>query len=135
MTTPSPPAESRDDLTQAVHALLEEVKGLRGQLSLYAPRDEVRREGRSRAWRFLAFAVAIVIVAQAMTMTTISYCFLDANNRHKPLCDAMPGYAQSVDQNEIRLGRFEKVLGAIESNGKRIDDIERRLDALEKRSK
>lgn len=131
--------EERDDLLEAVRTLTDEVRGIQGRLDrLYAPRAEVTREGRRRAWRFLAVAVVIVLVSQGMTMLTISYCFLNPSSQNSKFCGIMPGYGQAVQQSSERLSRFEKILDGVEEtnsnvqqNDKRLDDIERRLDALE----
>lgn len=127
----SPPLENRDELIAAVRSLITEVQGLSKKLSLYAPREEVTRESRKRAWRFFSLAVVIVLVSQMLTTTMISYCFLDANNTHKIACNIIPGYGEAVEQNEVRLGRFERLLTGIESTGDRLDKIEERLDKLE----
>lgn len=133
------PAEEQDALLEAVRILTAEVRGIQSRLDhVYAPRDEVRREGKRRAWRFLAVAVVIVLVSQGMTMLTISYCFLNPSSQNSKFCGIMPGYGSAVQQGNERLSRFEKVLDGIEStnnnvqkNDKRLDDIERRLNALE----
>jgi polyhydroxyalkanoate synthesis regulator phasin len=50
----------------------------------------------------------------------------------------MPGYSQAIDQNSIRLARFEALLDGIEAtqknvktNDAQIDDLNRRLKVLE----
>jgi len=127
----STPLESRDELIAAVRSLIKEVQGLSEKLSLYAPREEVSRESKMRAWRFFSLAVAIIIASQMLTTTMISYCFLDANNTHKVACNAIPGYGEAVEQNEVRLGRFESLLTGVERTSDRLDRIEERLDKLE----
>jgi hypothetical protein len=132
-------SEERDELLAAVRGLTEEVRGIHERLdTIYAPRAEVTREGRRRAWRFLALAIVIILISQMMTMTTISYCFLSANVHGGPFCSAMPGYSQAIDQNSIRLARFEALLDGIEAtqknvkaNDAQIDDLNRRLKVLE----
>lgn len=142
MTDPQQSVEDRDDLLEAVRTLTEEVRGLSERLeTLYAPREEINREGRRRAWRFLGISIVIILISQFLTMTTISYCFLNANGHGGAACSAMPGYAQAIQQSDIRLQRFEALLDGIEatqqnvkSNDKDIADINRRLEALEKKN-
>lgn len=131
--------EEDGDLLDAVRALTKEVRGIQERLdTIYAPRDEVRREGRRRAWRFLALAVVVVLISQGLTMATISYCFLSPTNQTSHFCGLMPGYGKAVETSNARVGRFEKLLDGIEGtqrdvarNDKRLDEIERRLDKLE----
>lgn len=132
-------SEERDALLEAVRTLTEEVRGIQGRLdTIYAPRDEVTREGRRRAWRFLSISIIIVLISQLLTITTISYCFLNANGHGGSACSIMPGYSRAIEQNDIRLARFEALLDGIEAtqknvkgNDARIDDLDRRLKALE----
>jgi hypothetical protein len=135
------PEDSSTALLDAVLSLTKEVRGIQERLdTIYAPREEVAREGRRRAWRFLALAIVIIIVSQGMSMTTISYCFLNPNNQtgSSRVCSLMPGYGQALEQGNARLARFSQLLDGVEAtsarsedNKKRLDDIERRLDALE----
>lgn len=137
--TDQSPLDERDELLASVRDLIVEVRGIHERLdSVYAPREEVRRESRHRAWRFLAIAVVIILVSQGLSMLTISYCFLNPSSQNSKFCGLMPGYGTAVQQSNQRLGRFEKVLDGIEAtnanvqnNDKRLDDIERRLHALE----
>jgi uncharacterized protein involved in exopolysaccharide biosynthesis len=139
MTDPQQLPEQEDDLLEAVRGLTAEVRTLRDRLeTLYAPRAEVKREGQRRAWRFLGFAVAIVIVAQGLSMTTISYCFLSASNQTSHYCRLMPGYGRALDQSTERLDRFNRILDGLEgtatqaeANQRKLEDIDRRLKALE----
>lgn len=141
-TNPQVPVEEDNDLLEAVRGLTREVIGLRNRLdTLYAPREEVKRESRRRAWRFLGFAVVFILIAQMLTMSTISYCFLDSGRQSadSKFCSLMPGYDQAVSQGADRIARFESLLTGIEEtnqqakdNKKRLDDIERRLSKLEK---
>jgi hypothetical protein len=132
-------SEERDELLAAVRTLTEEVRGIHERLeTIYAPRAEVTREGRRRAWRFLGISVIIVLISQMLTITTISYCFLSANGHGGPACSIMPGYSRAIDQSDIRLSRFEAILDGIETtqsnvkgNDARIDDLDRRLKVLE----
>lgn len=127
------PLDSRDELVAAVRVLISEVQGLGKQLSLYAPREEVTRESRRRALRFLAIAVVVVMISQMITMTMISYCFLGAVPTQHVACSIMPGYGQALKQGQVRLDRFGTLLDATESNNRRVEDIDRRLEALEKK--
>lgn len=126
--------QERDALTAAVNDLIEEVRALNAKLANYPPRDEVRRDGRRRGWRFLGFAIAIILAAQLMTMTTISYCFLDASGeggRHGA-CDVLPGYSEAMQQNEIRLARFEMLLTTIEKNKAEIARLNAEVEQIKK---
>lgn len=129
--TSTSPSEEASELLGEVRRLIVQVQQVNSKLELYAPREEVVRDSKLRAWRFLAFAVAIILITQAMTMTTISYCFLDANGDARPFCSTMPGYSEAVQQNDVRLDRFERLLGGIENSQNQLDDIDRRLDQLE----
>jgi hypothetical protein len=136
----TPPLESRDELpletrdellVEAVNTLMAEVRKLNEQVSQFPKREEVRSESRTRAWRFLGFAVAIIMASQLLTMSLVSYCFLDANSTHKMACNAMPGYAEAMQQNNIRLGRFELLLTNIESNQQNLIDTQRDIIILQ----
>lgn len=126
------PLESRDvDLVGAVKELMAEVRKLNEQMKHFPRREEVQVDGRKRAWRFLAFAVTIILAAQLITMTLISYCFLDANSTHKMACSAMPGYVEAMEQNDIRLGRYGSLLDTIEKNQQRIMDNQKDIEAMQ----
>jgi predicted nucleic acid-binding Zn-ribbon protein len=138
MVEPQTPEEELE-LLEAVRGLTAEVRSLSDRLdNLSAARNEITRESRHRAWRFLAVAVVIILVSQGMTMATISYCFLSPTTQTSHFCGLMPGYGKAVETSNARLDRFEKLLDGIEGtqenvaqNDKRLDDIERRLDKLE----
>lgn len=120
-----------DDLVQAVRSLIEEVKLLNQKMALYAPREEVKRDSRQRAWRFFGFAVIVVVLAQMLSMSTISYCFLDANADRKPACGVMPGYNTALKEGEVRLARFELLVTTIDKNRLEIEELQARVDKLE----
>lgn len=120
----------RDDLTAAVHSLIVEVKQLNQKLASYAPRAEVQRDSRQRAWKFFGFAVAVIILAQILSMSTISYCFLDADANRRPACGIMPGYNEALDQGQIRLQRFELLVTTLEKNRLEIDKLNREIALL-----
>lgn len=136
----TPPLESRDELVAAVNSLMVEVRSLNERMTEFPRREEVRQESRSRAWRFLAFAVAIVLASQLITMTLVSYCFLDANSTNKMACAVMPGYSEAMEQNDIRLGRFDLLLRSIADNQEQLkknqEDIinmQKQIDKLQGR--
>jgi hypothetical protein len=138
MTDLKPP-EDKDELLGAVLTLVSEVRDLNEKLALYAPRTEVRSTLRSSAWRFFALAVVVILISQVLTMTTISYCFLNANSNARAACTVMPGYGEAVRQNNVRLSRFDLLLGGLErtnntaaQNDERLDKLEKRLEDLEK---
>ena len=127
-------SEERDALLDAVLSLTAEVRGIQERLdTIYAPRDEVTREGRRRAWRFLGLAVVIILVSQALTTTMVSTCFLSVTGHTPVACRIIPGYGKAMEQSNARLSRFETILDGIEGTNKRVDDIDRRLKALEAR--
>ncbi len=123
------------DLTEAVNALIVEVRGLNDRLAFYSPREEVRKDGRKRAWRFFASAMGAVLVAQALTMSTISYCFLDASATYHPACSIMPGYTESYEQNQIRLARFNLLLEQIDVNRQDIKRQDLEIEVLKQQQK
>lgn len=125
----------RDELTLAVQSLIMEVRQLNSKLALYAPREEVKTDSRRRAWRFLGFSVVIVLLAQMLSMTTISYCFLDANADRKPLCGVMPGYNEALAQGEVRLQRFELLVTTIEKNRVEIEKLNEEVADLQAEQK
>lgn len=127
----TPPLESRDELIAAVNSLMMEVKQLNIKMEDFPRREEVRKESRARAWRFLAFAVSIVLASQLITMTLVSYCFLDANSASKPTCNVMPGYHEAMEQNDIRLARFDLLLRTIESNQNSISATQLEIQSLQ----
>jgi hypothetical protein len=134
--------EDRDELLAAVQTLISEVKELNDKMALYAPREEVRKTFRTGAWRFLAGAVAIILISQMITTTMISYCFLNATGERRAACTFIPGYGQAVEQNDIRLNRFALLLDGLEQttqkakvNDARLDQLESRLAELEKGAK
>lgn len=131
----TPPLESRDELVDAVNSLLLEVKQLNVRMGDFPKREEVRHESRTRAWRFLAFAVAIVFASQLITMSLVSYCFLDANSSEKPACNVMPGYHEAMNQNNVRLGRFEMLLRTIESNQSSIIETQADIKVMQEEIK
>lgn len=133
--TSQQPLEESDELLAAVQSLLSEVRDLRKQLSRYAPREEVTRESRKRAWRFLSAALVCILISQGLTLMTISYCFLDASNSTKSVCKVIPGYGEALEQNAVRLERFGSMLDVVEDSHDRIDSIEERLARLERESK
>lgn len=120
-----------DDLVTAVRSLIEEVKLLNQKMALYAPREEVRRDSRQRAWRFFGFAVVVIVLAQLLSMSTISYCFLNTSSQNKPMCSVMPGYNAALRDGEVRLARFELLTTTIDRNRLQIAELQARVDKLE----
>ena len=139
MTDLKPP-ENRDELLGAVLTLVDEVKILNEKLALYAPRDEVKRNLRLGIFRALALGFVVLLLSQAMTMTTISACFLNATGNAPKACGMMPGYSSAIQQNNIRFERFSLLLEGLEGtnnkvdgNSSKLEDIDKRLRALEKK--
>lgn len=131
----TPPLESRDELVEAVNAFVAEVKKLNEKMAEFPRRDEVTREGRTRAWRFLGFAVAIVLASQLVTVSMVSYCFLDTDNSPKASCNIMPGYHDAVSEGDARLARFDALLVSIENNQRNILASQEDIKALQKEIK
>lgn len=131
-------ASERDKLLEAVNELAAEVRGLRSVLRKeYPKRGEMRRTVRTRVVNYFLVALMVLLVAQAMTMTTISHCFLNASaSNGAPIgCSAMPGYDQAVEQNQTRLGRFYELSNQIESNRLKVTELELEIEKLKKNNK
>lgn len=123
----------RDRLLEAVNNLTTEVRGLRTMLHReYPKRGEMRRIVRSRVFNYFLVAILVLLAAQAMTMTTISHCFLNASvSEGAPVgCSAMPGYDQAVNQNQTRLGRFYELSDQIERNRLKTAELELEIEKL-----
>lgn len=131
----TPPLESRDELVAAVNALRIEVKALNEKIQERPVRAEVSRDGRNRAWKFFGFAAVVILVSQMINMNLVSYCFLDANGASKPICNSIPGYGEAMRQNDIRLGRFEFVVGAIEENQRTLAETQETIRRLQEEIK
>ena len=100
----------------------------------YPKREEVQREGRERAIRYLALSVVILIVAQLMTISTISYCFLP-DKGYPRACRAIPGYGAAVDRGDQQLKVFTEITGQTTENRKKIDELQRQIDQLKNNGK
>lgn len=100
----------------------------------YPKRDEVARDGRERALRYLALSVVILLIAQIMTITTISYCFLPKNG-YPQTCRAIPGYGNAVDRGEKRVQILTEITGQATENRKKIDELQREIDQLKNNGK
>lgn len=122
--------QQRMDLTEAVNGLLKEVRQLNEKLALYAPREEVRSESRKRAFRFLGMALVIIVIAQLLTMMTISRCFLSISEDRSMYCSLMPGYNEAVAQGEVRIDQFEVLLSTIQQNQEDINRLEAEIKKL-----
>ena len=124
------------DLLQAVRELVQEVDALSKRLSKdYPSREEVRHEGRIRMFKSLAFGICIIIVANLLTLQTISYCFLAPSGTVHSECNFIPGYKSTVEVGNQRLARFELLLTQIEENQRAIIDLQTRLDKLERQER
>lgn len=128
----------QDRLLEAVTSLTNEVRGLSTMLGReYPKRTEMRRTLRNRGINYLLVVLLILLIAQAMTATTISHCFLNADvSQRAPFgCSAMPGYDQAVEQNQTRLSRFFELSNQIESNRLKITELELELEKLKQKNK
>lgn len=118
-------------LLTAVRELTGEVKALRKQLATeYPKRDEVRREGRERALRFLALSVVILLVSQCLTVTLISHCFLGDTTRVQAPCGAIPGYAEKVDESNKTMTEFYRLINQIEENRKDVAELQLEIEKI-----
>lgn len=128
--TPTPPEEKT--LLGAVHDLTTEVKALRELLTKeYPKRTEVKEDGRQKVRQLIAFTIVTLFIAQLMTMTTISTCFLNASGKAPSACNAMPGYRGAVEQGQVRLNRFYELANSIEENKARSEEAKARVTQLE----
>jgi hypothetical protein len=128
--------ESEVSLTQAVKDLTAVVGSLNKRAANFPTRTEVKSEGRKRAWKMLGFGVLLIIVAQLLTVNTISYCFLqpiDAAGHEA--CRVMPGYTATQMEGRERLARFELLLEQIEKNKKINREQDIQIQILEARLK
>lgn len=142
MTMPEEPAidSTPTELTKAVRELVASVRALDSKLKKnYPDREEVRRQGRQRAMQFLAFGLVLVVIANLVTISLVSYCFLAPSGTIHQGCRAMPGYSRTVDEGQARLARFELLIGQIQKNKMEIHNLklergilEVRMDRLEK---
>lgn len=130
--TATPTAPEEKSLLGAVHDLTTEVKALRELLTKdYPKRAEVREDGRQKVRQLIVFTLVTLLLAQLMTMTTISTCFLNASDRAPSACNAMPGYRGAVEQGQIRLQRFYELANSIEENKVRSEEAKAKVAELE----
>jgi hypothetical protein len=124
-------------LVSEVQRLVVLVTALNNKMKQYPDREEVKKEGRSRTLKALGFGVVLILIAQFLTLATVSYCFLtpQPGQTVRPLCGAIPGYNRALDDNKARLDRFELLLGQIELNKKLNREQDLRLEILERQLK
>jgi hypothetical protein len=120
------------DLLEAVRTLVKEVEELSLRLKRdYPNREEVKHDSRMRAIKFTAFGLAIIVLANLLTLQTISYCFLGPAGVHHQICNYIPGYESTRTLGDERLKRFILLLDQIQENQKAILDLQQRVNTLE----
>jgi hypothetical protein len=124
-----------DDLLRAVRTLVAEVDTLSKRLrSEYPTREEVQYESRKRALKTLAFGIVIIVLANLLTIQTISYCFLSPTGETHGVCNHIPGYEATLEVGNERLARFNLLLEQIANNQETIVDLEERVMDLERKT-
>jgi hypothetical protein len=125
-----------NELLAAVQELSNEVKQLSGNLhENYPKRSEVRQDGRKRAGKVLGFGLVLVIVANLITIQTISYCFLNTTVQRHKICSYIPGYDNALAEGDRRLARFQLLISQIEKNRKEIENLKKQDQVLDLRIK
>lgn len=115
-------------LLEAVQNLTSVVASLKEALTEYPRRTEIEdrfatKEGvRKRRAQFLALILAAAAVGYFGSLSTASYCFLNA--RHPGVCSIIPGYQRTQD-------RTDKLVSILEDLDRRAQEHEDRLDKLE----
>lgn len=129
--TKAPAVGREKPLRTAVQELTSEVKALRELLERdYPSRDEVKREGRQRALRYLAASVVLLLVSQFLTIILISHCFLGDTTRVREPCGIIPGYSQKVDESNKTLADLYGTLNQIEENRKAVKELELEIEKI-----
>lgn len=122
------------ELLEAVRTLVAEVEALSERLSRdYPNRDEVKAQGRKRAFKTFAFGVIIIVFANLLTLETVSYCFLNPAGTVRSNCNYIPGYQNTVETGNVRLKKFNLLLKQIVTNENSILDLQRRMARLEQK--
>lgn len=122
---------SRDELLTAVRELTTEVKNLRSTLhSDYPKRAEVKAVMRRKTVTYGLTILLVLIMAQVMTITTVSHCFLISAPQVPVGCSIIPGYNDAIKQSEERLKRFYEISGHIEDNRLKIAELELEIEKL-----
>ncbi len=129
-----------DELLTAVNELTRVVQSLETALTQYPKREEVedrfatKHESRTRAKKYLATGLALVLVAFVssivVTGTIVSTCFISASARagNAPSgCRMFPGYIEAQAENQKNLKNFRMLLEQPEKNSKRLDRLEKKL--------
>lgn len=90
---------------------------------------------RRQAWFIIAgITVLALFFGFLATVTTVSACFVGGNPQpdgtveHSPVCGIMPGYNESVAQQEELIKQFKKLVETTQRNELRIQRLERRLE-------
>lgn len=136
MSDTTPEAIDPGDLVTAVRELTAVVRSLDKKLRTdYLNKHEVKKEGRSRMYKALAFGVVLILIAQVITISTISYCFLGPSGSVHTSCRIMPGYSAAIDLGNERLARFELLITQIQKNQLQINKLELEVAELQKQQK
>lgn len=96
----------------------------------------VKRQQRISNTRWLAlllFIPVMFLVSSAVTISTISHCFLNervSNGSLPASCQLIPGYEKALTQNKEIYTEFERLRGVTDSNKARIDELEKKIEEL-----
>jgi len=123
--------QASESLLEAVKELTKGVNTLNLQVKHFPTRAEVKREGRQRAAKVLAFGLVLILIACYFTIQIVSYCFLAPSGVRRAGCSVIPGYSQTLDVGDERLARFNLLISQIEENRADIKLINARIDLLE----
>lgn len=106
---------TEEQLLRTVQELRRDIASLASALDRdYMKRDEIRRNYTPRdvAWRRFRMLVLVVVGSLFLSyfgaITTVSACFLD-QPPHASVCSAIPGYDESMEDNERIMKEFQKI--------------------------
>lgn len=122
-----------EDLTDQLRRLNAQVADLRREIARdYEPASmTVKRRRRALALVAVAMAGSLLVNNGA-----ISRCFLGGppTGIERRLCDAaFPGYAAARRESDMRLRQFTDLLRFIPDNARRVGEVERRVEKLERK--
>ena len=109
--------------TIAVRTLLEKDYPNRRELEAqFIRKSEIKN-------RFALWVVALLISAVVSffgTVTTVSTCFLGADTGHPGWCEAIPGYRETLENQQQWIEEMQELQRRSQSNEKRLDRLEGR---------
>ena len=121
--------------------LLESVNKLRGGVVAltnvleedYPKREEVERRFTKKKtfYRGLGLAALMfvigVVASYFVTFSTLSVCFLTADQNPSGVCKVIPGYEESLARNDTLLHRFQTLVKTTKQNERQIAELEEQL--------